>query len=505
MPDRLRLILGAKLRTLRQERKLSLQALSKKAGLSVSYLSEIEQGKKYPKPDKLIDLAHALSVPYDDLVSLRVDRGLDAVKAAIESPLVQRFPFELFGIEPQEVLRLLAGMPAQSAALVRAVGDVTRAYDARIEHFLFAALRAYQQAHHNHFPDLERAADRLRARLGDGPMDAPTLRRALEERHAYRIDTETLAGHAELGHLRSVYAETDGGPVLYANGALREVQLAFLYARELAFLARGATHRPVTSSWMEVESYEQVLENFEASYIAGALLMPAAEVDAALDAAFAERTWDDRAMVRLMRRFGVTPEMLFYRLTQRLPDALSLEELFFLRFHHDVGADRFTLTKTLNLSGVPVPHGIERDEHHCRRWPAMRALRDLDRAQARAAGQGETFDEPVVAAQRSHFVGDDAEAPGGGPASFFVIAVARPLALTPGVHAAVSLGVRLGRGTRRRAKFADDPSVADVDVALTCERCPLADCRVRAAPARVLREREAHARRTSALAKLRDA
>ena len=497
MPDRLRLILGAKLRALRQEQEMGLKALAKKAGLSVSYLSEIEQGKKYPKPDKLVDLAHALGIHYDDLVSLRMDKGMDAVKEAIESPLVQQFPFQLFGIEPQEVLRLLAGVPAQSAALVRAVGEVIRAYDARIEHFLFAALRAHQQAHRNHFPGLEKTADRLRQRLaGTGAGD---LRAHLESAHGYTIDTDTLPEHPDLRTFRSVYARGDAseGPTLYVNGALREEQLAFLYAREIGFLTLKSAHRPTTSSWLRVESYEQVLENFEASYIAGALLLPAAEVDAALGEAFAQEAWDDGAMLALLARFAATPEMLFYRLTQRLPEALGLDELYFLRFHSVQGSGRFMLTKVFNLSDVAVPHGIERDEHHCRRWPAMQALAELDRAQARAAGVGETFMGPVVRAQRSHFVNDEAAG-----ASFWTVAVARPLALKADENAAVSIGVRLDRASRRSVAFADDPSVPDVDVSLTCERCPIADCLVRAAPARVLAAQEAQTRREAALATL---
>ena len=162
-------------------RSLGLKAVAKKAGLSVSYLSEIEQGKKYPRADKLVDLAHALGVPYDDLVSLRVDRGLDAVKDAIESPFLRAFPFALFGVEPEAVVNLLAGMADRGEALVRAMSDLGRAYDGRVEDVLLAALRAYQQMHANRFPELEAAAERLRTRLRLGPSPtAATLRAALE-------------------------------------------------------------------------------------------------------------------------------------------------------------------------------------------------------------------------------------------------------------------------------------------------------------------------------------
>ena len=500
MPDRLRLILGVKLRALRQAHGLGLKAVAKKAGLSVSYLSEIEQGKKYPRADKLVDLAFALGVAYDDLVSLRVDRGLDAVKGAIESPFLRAFPFGLFGVEPEIVVNLLAGMADRGEALVRAVSDLGRAYDARVEDVLLAALRAYQQMHANRFPDLEAAAERLRTRLALGPAPtAAALRDVLERDAGYTVDTETLPAHAELSTLRSVLVPTpDGGdargPTLYVNGRLLDEQLAFVYAREIGFRELGAAHRPLTSSWIQVDRFEQVLDNFRGSYVAGALLLPAAVVDAAIVRLAEAETWDGAGLVSFLARTRSTPEMLFHRLTQRVPEALGLDELFFLRLHQPAGTDALALTKSFNLSRVPVPHGVADDEHYCRRWSSSVALRELDRREARAAGRGEPWGGLVVAAQRQHFLAENAE--------FFVVSVARPLSLQPGTHSAVSLGLLRTRATRRRVRFWDDPALPLVDVSLTCERCPLADCRVRAAPPRLLAVAEAARRRSSALAAL---
>ena len=494
MPDRLRLILGVKLRALRQGQGLGLKAVAKKAGLSVSYLSEIEQGKKYPRAEKLVDLAFALGVAYDDLVSLRVDRGLDAVKDAIESPFLKAFPFDLFGVEPEAVVNMLAGMADRGEALVRALTDLGRAYDGRVEDVLMAALRAYQQMHANRFPDLEAAAERVRTRLRLGPSPtAAGLRSALEEDAGVTIDTETLPASAELSSLRSVLVPGER-PTLYVNGRLLDEQLAFVYARELGFRELGAAHRPLTSSWIQVDRFEQVLDNFRGSYVAGALLLPAAVVDAALVRLADAETWDAGGLVDFMRRTRSTPETLFTRLTQRVPEALGLDELFFLRFHRPAGRDDLALTKSFNLSRVPVPHGVADDEHYCRRWPSSVALRELDRREARAAGRGETDGGLVVAAQRQHFLAENAE--------FFVVSVARPLSLQPGTHSAVSLGILRTRATRRRIRFWDDPALPEVDVSLTCERCPLTDCRVRAAPARVIAADEALRRRAAAIAAL---
>ncbi|MEM6327701.1 MAG: helix-turn-helix domain-containing protein [Bacteroidota bacterium] len=494
MPDRLRLILGVKLRALREERGLGLKTLARSAGLSVSYLSEIEQGKKYPKPDKLVDLAHALGVPYDDLVSLRVDKGLGALKDAIESPFLESFPFDLFGIDPRAVVRIMAGMPDKSEALVRAIRDLTRAYDANVEDWLKAALRAYQQLHTNHFPDLEALADHLRQSLG--ATDAVTLRTALEAT-GLRIDTVRLAEDPDLAGFRAVFREGDDGPVLYVNGDLREEQRAFLYARELAFLELGAEHRPVTSPWVRVERFDEVLDYFEASYVAGAILLPAETVDEALlDLAQAEQ-WDSSRLLRLLGEFRATPEMFLHRLTQRVSAVLGIREFYFLRFHDAVTRDHVTLAKSFNLSRIPVPHGIAADEKWCRRWPGLRALAELDRAQARAAGRGEPAPRPVVVAQRQRFAPGTAAETGDG--EFFVVSVARPLALRPDVNSAVSLGLLLTTATKRRIRFWDDPALERVEVSLTCQRCPVSDCRVRAAPPTVLEKREARDRQQAAV------
>ena len=139
------------------------------------------------------------------------------------------------------------------------------------------------------------------------------------------------------------------------------------------------------------------------------------------------------------------------------------------------------------MSEVPVPHGIRRDEHYCRRWPSITSLGALADAQATGAAG------PVVRVQRSRFLGEGA--------TFFEIALARPLALTEGTNTAVALGFLIDERFRATVGFWDDPAVPQRDVNLTCERCPLGpdECRVRAAPPSVLDEEAVQARRRVAL------
>ncbi|CAN5868039.1 hypothetical protein BH20GEM1_BH20GEM1_15990 [soil metagenome] len=495
-PESLRFILGLKLRKLRQEKSFSLTELAARAGLSISYLSEIEAGRKHPKPDKLIRLAEALSVTYDELVSLQVGGELDPLKAFLGSEFVREFPFELFGIEPQDLFALVADMPTKSAALFQTFLEIGRTYGVQVEHLLFAALRSYQQLRHNYFDEMERAAEGFREAEGwtDGespPADA--LRALLEERYGCAVDEQSLARHPELHGFRSVFLPGDP-PRLLVNDRLLPSQKAFIFGREIAYRELGLRERAVTGSWLNVDSFGQVLNNFKASYFAGAILIDEAALVAELGALFDRDRWDGDAFLDCMGRFDATPEMFFYRLTQIVPERFGLEEIFFLRFHHATESDDFRLTKVLNLSHVPVPHGIGLDEHYCRRWPALRLLEDLDGRQSSGRSG-----RPLVTAQRSRFLNEDA--------TFFVVAVARPLSLTEDVKSCVSFGFLVNDVFRERVRFWADPDVPEVEVNLTCERCGLTpeECQDRVAPPTIYRQEAEREAQVRALAELLEA
>lgn len=61
-------VIGEALRTWRRQRGYSLQEVARRAGLSASYLSEIENGKKQPSVKTLEALATALNVSLDSLL-----------------------------------------------------------------------------------------------------------------------------------------------------------------------------------------------------------------------------------------------------------------------------------------------------------------------------------------------------------------------------------------------------------------------------------------------------
>jgi transcriptional regulator with XRE-family HTH domain/predicted transcriptional regulator len=499
-----RRLLGVKLKALRSEQGLPLREVAGRAGVSVSYLSEIEKGRKYPKPEKLLDLAAALGVSYDDLVSLQVDAPLAGLKAVVESPFMRAFPFELFGIDPENVLALLSSVPEGGAALVRALFEVGRSHDVQTAPFLFAALRAYQQLHRNHFPELERAAADFRARHGWSKRDRiepDELAAVLRKGHGLRLDFERIGETPELERLRSVLVPPMRGargtaPTLLVNGRLLPGQQAFVLAREIGFRELGIPERPLTSSYVNPSSFGEVLGQFQASYFAGAVLMGAGRIVADLRSLFGEKTWDGGAFADLFTRYGATPEMGFYRLTELVPHHFGIGELYFLRLKNKPGSGHYALTKSLNLSSAPVPAGTTADEHYCRRWASVRALKALARRQA--AGKGHSA--PLVEARRVRFVGDEA----GDGREVFTVAAARPQSLRRGTNAAVSLGFVMDAQFKRTVRFWNDAAVERCDVGLTCERCPIPkdECKVRAVPPAVLHRAERLERREDALAAL---
>jgi XRE family transcriptional regulator, fatty acid utilization regulator len=159
-----------------------------------------------------------------------------------------------------------------------------------------------------------------------------------------------------------------------------------------------------------------------------------------------------------------------------------MEQIYFIRFSRTAnatGAGSFRLGKMLNLSRIPLPQGEGLGEHFCRRWAALRVL---DRLAGEAPHRA---DEPIVAGRRTTFLGHDQE--------FFVVSMARPLALDSEHLSSVTLGIRIDETFRRRVRFADDPALAREVAGFTCERCPLSavECRERAAPASIYQRRRA--------------
>ena len=484
--ENLRIILGIKLKQLRTEKNLSLKELSEKTDLSISYLSEIEKGKKYPKPEKIIALAESLGTTFDELVTLKVDESLNPLTAILNSPMLREFPFELFGIEQQDIMDLFSASPAKAGALLKTFLEIIRGYDMSVEQFILAALRSYQKIHLNYFEELEQAAERFSAEMrwkNKTPMPTHCLQDALTQKYNYTIDNETLAGYPELQKFRTIFVPDDKAtgkakvksatakPKLLLNQDLVDRQKAFIFGRELGYNYLNLKERALTSSWLKVESFEQVVNNFKASYFSGALLMNSESMVKDIRRLFQKKQWDEAFFLSLLDKYAVTPEMLLYRMTEIIPKFFGLPEIHFLRFSHRTSTGNMKLTKFLNLSQVFAPYGLDLNEHYCRRWLPVAILK---RAQTELAERDPM--RPLVVVQRPYFVENNTE--------YFVITVARRFALKPLFHSSVSLGFQVNDAFKDVVRFWNDAGIEKIQVNETCERCGLRDdvCRERVAP-----------------------
>ena len=489
----LRFVLGLKLNQLRKSQKLSLKVLAGRAGLAISYLNEIEKGKKYPKPEKILGLAKALGVTYDDLVSQHLGEKLHPLSGVLKSGILEEIPLDVFGLTPTGLLEMMSNEPEKISALFDTFVKIARRFDVKIEHLLLAAMRSYVEQNKNYFEDIEQAAEAFRAEQGWARRPVPDfaeLRDYLTRHCGYTVDAITLPSHAELRDLRAVTLAGDSAhPRLLLNPRLGEWQRAFLLAREIGYRRLGLRELVNTSPIVKVESFEQLLNNFRASYFAGALLLDRTLLVADLKAFFAQPSWDGAALIRIKRKYQATPEMFFHRLSQIVPRFFGLEQMYFVRFDHRRGTPQVRIGKELHYQRMHASHSIGVDEHYCRRWVSLRLLMQLE-----GAARGTTS---VAAAQHSRFYATNDQ--------YFSISLAHPHSLEGDTNSCVTLGFLVNDALKRTVRFWSDPALPSLVVGDTCERCGIADCAERAVPASLLERERQHARQLAALAALANA
>ncbi|CAM2005111.1 helix-turn-helix transcriptional regulator [Acanthopleuribacter pedis] len=486
--DLIRLILGMKVRRLRQQAHFSLQDLAKKTGMSASYLNEIEKGKKYPKAEKIMSLADALSVGYDDLVSLRLEEDLGNLTPVLNSPLIQKFPFKLFGISAQDLIQLMARVPREMGILAKVLEDMGHNYDMRVEHFFHTALRSFQIINHNFFADIEKTADRFRKTRGweaDRIVGFDELLPVLKEEFGVTINLDCLADHPTLSHMRSVLTEDNQ---LLLHHALSQPRQAFAIGREIGYRLLKAEERAYSSPPLEVGTFEEVFNNFKASYFASAILLPRERLFRDLKSFFKLSFWDAEAFRNLMAGYKVTPETFFYRLSQLVPHYFRSKRVHFLKFERGAGESRAKLVKQLNMSNVHIPHGIGLKEQFCRRWLSLYVIDELE---------AEPEKDMVIGVQRSRFIEHDSE--------FFCISVAFRGMLDPNHYSSLTLGFQVDAALRKTVRFLPDPKVPHRELGQTCERCPLTaeHCQERVTEPTLYLEKKRRAEQLSALKQLR--
>jgi len=485
-----RIIFGLKVRQLRQKAQLSFSDFAARTGMSVSYLNEIEKGKKFPKEDKIEIIAAALKVPSKDLLSAELPPALAPVEDLLQSNFLNELPLDLFGVELTKVVEMIAGAPSRVGAFISTLVDLSRNYTLAEENFYFGALRAYLEMHNNYFEELEDAAA-VFAKKYEIPVgravEVSRLRSILEEVFNYTIEDGGLDDIPELKKIRSVYLPEK--KKLLLNSSLSDMQKAFQFAKELGFNHLKLKDRALTSSLIRVKTFEEVLNHFKAGYFAAALLMNRETLVKDLDSFFSKSAWDGEALMNLMKKYEASPEMLFQRMTNLLPKYLGLKDIFLLRFIQNPATDSFKMDRELHLNRRHRPHGTRAGEHYCRRWLSYSLLSDLQKMQASGKFAG-----TIIGAQLSRYFDT--------PDEYLCFTIARPA--SPAQNVSVTLGILVEPKMEKTIRFLQDASISRQIVNTTCERCPIKDCAERVAPPGIFAEKESRKEIQKALERLRD-
>ncbi len=471
-----RIIFGLKIRQFRQERAWNFEELSQRTGISISYLNEIEKGKKYPQPDYRKRLAEVLEVPYEFLISPELTKEFAPLGALLQSKFLNDLPLDLFGIGMQSLVEIISSAPAKVSAFISALLEIARVYALREEHFYFAALRAYQELRNNYFEEIELAASAFVQQQNlpkNGGVSRLMLTKILEQQYGCTVIPDGLDNYEPLHWLRSVYNPHSKHILL--NGQLNERQRTYQLAKELGFNELGLKERPWASNFLRVHSFEEVLNNYKAAYFAVAILVNRESFVQDIGLFFDQPKWDADGLRALMEKYQASPEVLFQRFNVLTKD-FGLDKVFFQRIVHHLDRNEFEMDKELHLNRRHQPHATGLNEHYCRRWLSISLLNELHKQQS------EDPDLQLVGVQRAVFVATGEE--------YLCIAIAKPGHPTPGRNVSVTLGVLLDDHAKQRIRFWDDLAIPCRTVNVTCQRCSIADCGERAAPPQVVLRRE---------------
>lgn len=466
--ENIKLIFGIKLKHLRQKRKLNPQQLSEKSGISNSYLNEIEKGRKYPKTDKINALAEALQVKYDELVSIKLPKEYAAFELLLQSNILSELPLTMLGFDINSIVDLLSNSPIKVNAFLNTIVEIARNHDLQTEYFYFSVLRSYQEIQENYFEETENEvlefmqAQGLDAYAG---FSADGLKQLLATEYQYTFTQLPEEFH----QLRSIYKPNEH--CLYLNENLSEHQLLFVLGREIAFNYLKLEPRPLITTHFNNAGFNEIFNNFIASYFATALLLPQVRLVKDLTEFFKLNTWDNVKFEEMIDSYGVSAEMYMHRLTNILPKFFKLSSLFFLRLSKPQDRPVYNITKELHLGRLHNPHASSKDLHYCRRWISLQILNDLEALQF----ENELKDVSLIKAQISNYT-DSKDA-------YFIISVARPMYPISGYSTSVSVGILINDHFKKTVSFAKDSKILTKLVSEACETCSLKDCTDRAVPA----------------------
>jgi len=441
---------GARLRRLRRERGMTQAEAAEALGLSASYLNLLERNQRPVTARVLLALAEAFDVDVRSfanesdrqLIADLTEAAADPVLAGLELDRVELN--ELADSQPRaaealtrlfQSYREMATATADLATRMSGPGATTGGPGVVLE-----SVRNAIDAHHNHFPDLEQAAEALcdRAGLRSRNRDQ-ALANYLQDQHGFTVrvlDEDVMAGARRRldFHGRRLLLSETLPPA--SRGFHMAVVLASLEQAELLDRLCDQIDLPSPEG-------RRLLKIGLANYFAGAVQMPYA--------AFHKAAEDNRYHLGvLQRRFEASYEQVCHRLTTlQRPGARGLP-FFMIRVDAAGNVSK-------RFGGGIMP--FARAGGGCPKWNLYDALRMPERILA------QSFELPDGTRMLSLARGQSTQGPTGQP---------------PALHA-----IALGCDWDNAGKIAHADGMGDTTpaaIGLACRLCDREDCAQRAFP-----------------------
>ncbi|NAW50502.1 helix-turn-helix domain-containing protein [Elizabethkingia argentiflava] len=453
--DYIRTIFGVKLKQLRQKKNWSLHEVSEKTGMSKSYLNEIEKGKKYPKHDKILALSNALGCSFNDLVSTQLDKNLAPIGDLIRKDFFRELPLELFGINKNSLINIVSEAPKKVNAFINTLIEVAHTYDLDKDLFYLSVLRSLQELYNNYFPEIEDKAIEFTKKYKLQSINIALLEDILQRDCAYHIYYEDYERQGPLKHLRSLFCSEN--KILSINQKLAEQQKLFILAKEIGFEFLQLQPRPNTYTWLKFTNFDSLLNNFYAAYFAGCLLIPKDELIQETKNILSRKEWSNEYFDYLIERNTQSPETLFYRLTNILPEYFGMKDIFYICFVKSRNQDKIDIHKELHLNRRQAPHANTAKEHYCRRWIAIKNMQNLFHSKRLTSIQISEYENSGL--------------------NYLVISTSQRDPFSDGNNRSYCLGILLDPETTKQIKFLKN--IPRENVGVTCECCSIKDCEVR--------------------------
>lgn len=308
-----KLFVGARLRRLREQRQLNQGALAQRLGLSLSYVSQLENNQRPVTAAVLLKLTEVFDCDIGEFSEDRDRRLVSELQEVFRDRSLATEP-----VTPAQIARMVEQVPELAAALVTLQQRQLRLqeeYEQLVDRFYgreqrtplsplpHEEVRDFFNRRSNHIDALDLAAEQLAAQWALRPGErAPALRHILRE----TADIESVAATEQPGDLRRYDPATRQ---LRLAPHLSDAQQAFQMATQFALLCqRERIDAELDAANFSGEQARALARQDLAHYFAAALLLPYEDF---LGAA-RHRRYDLEA---LQQRYDVSFESVCHRLS----------------------------------------------------------------------------------------------------------------------------------------------------------------------------------------------